>query len=140
MPNIQNVSLKRAQDKVFTFYGRDDDNLPKDLTGRVVTWRFGRLPFMENVRPLLTVTATVISAAAGSFSISLDTSQTNYWADDYDHSATLDDGGLTFVNDAGGILQFQNDEGGDLDFYNDYADDVMEVTRGRFRILSSIGS
>jgi hypothetical protein len=139
MGNIQNVSLHRAQDKTFTFYGRDDDNLPKDLTGRVVTWRIGQALYDENVRPLLTVTATIISAAAGSFSVALDASQTDRLARDYEHSAILDDGSLTFINDASGVLQFENDEGGDLNFYNGYADDVVEVTRGRFRILSSIG-
>lgn len=88
MGNIINLSLKGGTNKTFTLYARDDSNVPLNLSGATIAFRVGRPPSCINSDwPLFTLTGTVISAAAGSFSVSPTPSATQYMAGDYYHES-----------------------------------------------------
>ena len=72
MANVQNFDIVAGESRTLTMYARDSDNAVQSLSGLTVQWRVGKAPWdpMSDV-PVLTKTATIISAPAGSFSISL---------------------------------------------------------------------
>jgi hypothetical protein len=88
MPNIQNLALKGGTDKTFTLYARDDSNVPLSLSAATIAVRVGRPPSCPNSDwPLFTLTGTVVSAAAGTFTAAFTASATQYMAGDYAYEA-----------------------------------------------------
>jgi hypothetical protein len=138
--NVQHLQVNQGEDRTLTMEARDSSNVPKDLTDRTVTWRVGRSPFrLDNPRALFSKTATTVDADAGSYSVSLQSTDLNLMPGDYEHLGILVDGGeLLFVNDDDGLLQFVNNDDGELHFDNEFSGPEV-VTHGRFRILDSIG-
>ncbi len=82
--NIQNLTIKGGTNKTFTLYARDDSNAALSLSGATIAVRVGRPPSCPNSDwPLFTLTGTVVSAAAGTFTAAFTPSATQYMAGDY---------------------------------------------------------
>jgi hypothetical protein len=160
--NVQNCAVFAGTDVTLTFYARDEANLPKDLTNRVVDWRVGFPPHnLRSKKAVIEKTATIddgiivfvnnssdalqfgdldfvndvggAGAVAGVYSVRLLPSDTaGLPGGDYTYVASTDDGILNFINNSNGNLQFINADGEDLDFLND-GGGIEVVTTGRFR-------
>lgn len=112
--NLQHFEVNAGEDRTLTVYGRDASNAAVDLTGKTITVYVGRPPNNpRSTTAVLTKTGTIVSASAGSFTISIANSDTETLTPgDYQYIAeTTTSGGLVAV-----------------------------VARGRFRILSTITS
>ncbi len=110
--NTQHLEVFAGEDRTPTLYAREFDNVVSNLTAKTVTWNVGRSPRnLDSSWPLLTKTGTVVSAPAGTFSVAITASDTQYMRGDYEHMAT--------TTDADG--------------------NVVVVTQGRFRVRNSIG-
>src|SRR4051812_1423258 len=112
MANIQHLQMYSGEDWTPTLYARDSSNAPVSLTGKTVTWYMGRSPLRpDNSTAIVTKTGTVVSAAAGTFAVTLAAADTLDLNGDYEHMA------ITTVT-ATGL--------------------VAVVVQGRFRINSSL--
>jgi hypothetical protein len=112
--NIQHLEVNAGEDRTLMLYGRDASNAASNLTGKTIAVYVGRPPNNpRSTTSVLTKTGTIVSASAGSFSIDIANGDTdNLTPGDYQYVAeTTTSGGLIAV-----------------------------VTRGRFRILSTITS
>ena len=90
--NLQHLDMYAGEDREVTLSGRDEFNLPTDLTGRTVDWHVGRSPFRpDDDGALLSKTATVIDAPMGVFSVQVMAGDTTDMEGDYEHMATASD-------------------------------------------------
>ena len=93
MANIQNLAMAAGETRTFTLYARDPDNAVQSLSGLTVSWRVGAPPWdpvSEN--PVFTKTGTVVSAAAGSFTVALTNDDTIDLEGDLLHQAVTSSG------------------------------------------------
>lgn len=91
--NTQHLEVFAGEDRTMTLYARDADNAPASLTGKTISWRVGRGPRnIETSWPIFTKTGSTISASAGTFSVTVTPSDTQYLSGDYQHQAVTTDG------------------------------------------------
>jgi hypothetical protein len=91
--NVQNFNITAGEVCTLTMYARDRDNAVQSLAGVSVQWRIGKAPWdpMSDV-PVLTKTATIVSAAAGSFSVALTYDDSYNISGDFQHQAVTSSG------------------------------------------------
>ncbi len=91
--NVQNFNITAGEVCTLTMYARDRDNAVQSLSGVSVQWRVGKAPWdpMSDV-PVLTKTATIVSAAAGSFTVSLTYDDSYNISGDFQHQAVTSTG------------------------------------------------
>jgi hypothetical protein len=91
--NVQNFNITAGEVCTLTMYARDRDNAVQSLSGVSVQWRLGKAPWdpMSDV-PVLTKTTTIVSAAAGSFTVSLTYDDSYNIAGDFQHQAVTSTG------------------------------------------------
>lgn len=93
MANVQNFDITSGETRTLTMYARDPDNAVQSLSGLTVQWRVGQPPWdPRRETPTLTKTTTIISAAAGSFSVSLIYDDTYQLEGDFLHQAVTSSG------------------------------------------------
>ena len=92
MSNIQNLDMSAGETRTFSLAARDPNNAVKGLSGLTVAWRIGRGPFDPNSDyPLITKAGSVVSAAAGTFTVSLALTDTDDLQGDFLHQAVTSD-------------------------------------------------
>lgn len=72
MANVVNIDAYQGDARTLTFVARDYANNVVNLTGAAVTWMIG----VPNGGYALSKAATIVSAAAGTFSVALQSSDT----------------------------------------------------------------
>jgi len=93
MPNVQNLDMTAGEARTFTLYARDPDNAAQSLSGLTVQWRVGKAPWDPmSDSPTLTKAATIVSAADGSFTVSLTYDDTYNIKGDFLHQAVTSSG------------------------------------------------
>lgn len=105
--NRQHVDMTAGEDRTLTFTAKDGSQDVVNLTGATIVWRVGSRLFCQD--SLLEKTGSIVSASAGTFSVSLDAADTTYLSGDYNHLGLVTIGG-----------------------------DVQAVVNGRFRVRDSI--
>ena len=112
--NVQHIDVFAGENRTQTLYARDSSNLPVDLTAKTISWSCAAPPNNPaNLQPVFTYVGTIVSAAAGSFTIPIAPGDTSgLTPGDYYHQAQTTDG----------------------------SGNVAIVTVGRFRIRPLIGS
>ncbi len=140
MSNLQDLTIFAGETRTLTLYARDPDNNVQDLTGKTVYWRVGYpLWIPDQMTPVLTKTGTVLDAAAGSFTVTLNPPDTMPYEGNFIHNAiTITDGSLEWVNDIGDEIVFVTDSGADILWVNDYDDHNHVVTAGTLHIRRSV--
>jgi hypothetical protein len=93
MPNVQNFDIVAGETRTLTMYARDPDNAVQSLSGLTVQWRVGRAPWdpMSDA-PVITKTGSIVSASAGSFTVSLIYDDTYNISGDFQHLAVTSSG------------------------------------------------
>ena len=93
MANVQNFDIVAGETRTLTMYARDPDNAVKSLSGLTVQWRVGNAPWdPTSESPVLTKTGSIVSAAAGSFTVSLAYDDTYNIQGDFLHQAVTSSG------------------------------------------------
>lgn len=93
MANVQNFDMASGESRTFTMYARDADNAVQSLSGLTVQWRVGKPPWdPTTTTPTFTKTASIVSAAAGSFTVTLDYNDTYQLQGDFLHQAVTSSG------------------------------------------------
>jgi hypothetical protein len=93
MPNVQNFDIVAGETRTLTMYARDPDNAVQSLSGLTVQWRVGQPPWdPARETPTLTKTTTIVSAAAGSFTVALTYDDTYQLEGDFLHQAVTSSG------------------------------------------------
>lgn len=93
MPNVQNFDIAAGETRTLTMYARDADNAVQSLSGLTVQWRVGAPPWdPQSDSPTLTKTGSIVSAAAGSFTVSLTYDDTYLLEGDFLHQAVTSSG------------------------------------------------
>jgi hypothetical protein len=109
--NRQHLEIHAGENRTLTLYARTSANAVKNLASHTLSWRFGRGPFWYDTdSSVITKAGSIVSAALGTFSVSLGVTDTQYLSGDFEHYAT--------ATDASG--------------------NVSAVVGGRFRILPQI--
>lgn len=93
--NLQNLEVFQGADTTLTLYARDASNAVQNLTGLTINWVVGRRPTdPENRSPVFTKTGTIVSAPAGTFTVTVAAADTADMQGEYVHQAeTTDSGG-----------------------------------------------
>ena len=105
--NTQHVDMTAGEDRTITFTAKDGTQNVVNLTGATIVWRVEGRVWSQGM--LIQETGTIVSASAGTFSVSLDAADTAYLSGDYRHI------GLVTISG-----------------------DVQAVVAGRFRVRDSI--
>lgn len=93
MSNVQNFDITAGETRTLTMYARDADNAVQSLSGLTVQWRVGAPPWdPSSDSPTLTKTGSIVSAAAGSFTVSLTYDDTYLLEGDFLHQAVTSSG------------------------------------------------
>lgn len=93
MPNIQPLEMRAGETRSFSLAARDASNAVKSLSGLTVSWRVGRAPWDPNSdTPVFTVAGSVVSAAAGTFTVAVANADTIDLSGDFLHQAVTSDG------------------------------------------------
>lgn len=93
MSNVQNFDITAGETRTLTMYARDPDNAVQSLSGLTVQWRVGAPPWdPSSDSPTLTKTTSIVSAAAGSFTVSLTYDDTYLLEGDFLHQAVTSSG------------------------------------------------
>lgn len=88
MPNVQNLDMQAGETRTFTLFARDPDNAVQSLSGLTVSWRVGRAPWdPSSDSPVFTVAGSIVSAAAGSFTVAVANADTIDLEGDFLHQA-----------------------------------------------------
>lgn len=87
--NIQNREISRGENRTLSFAARDGSNAVASLTSKTVTWRVAEI---GSDVTLITKTGSVVSAAAGTFTVAITPSDTDGREGDYQHQAITTDG------------------------------------------------
>jgi hypothetical protein len=90
--NRQHLEVHAGENRTLTLYARDASNVVKNLTGHTLSWRVGRGPFTFDSSPVFTKTGSIVSAAAGTFTVSITPSDTENLEGDYTHYGVATDG------------------------------------------------
>ena len=93
MANVQNFDIVAGETRTLTMYARDPDNAVQSLSGLTVQWRVGDAPWdPTSERPVFTKTTSIVSASAGSFTVSLTYDDTYNIQGDFLHQAVTSSG------------------------------------------------
>lgn len=97
--NVQHLDVFAGEDRTPTLYARDPSNNVADLTGKTIAWYVGRSPWRPDCsNAAFTKTGTIVGASAGTFSVPITPSDTEWLNGDYEHMAKTTDGsGLVAV-------------------------------------------
>lgn len=87
--NVQNRDIYSGENATLSFAARDGANAVASLTSKTVTWRVAERGCPH---PLFSKTGSVVSAAAGTFTVAITPTDTADLAGDYVHQATTTDG------------------------------------------------
>lgn len=87
--NIQHREISRGENRTLSFAARDGSNAVASLTSKTVTYRVAELGCDT---PLITKTGSVVSAAAGTFTVAIAPTDTDAMTGDYQHQAITTDG------------------------------------------------
>lgn len=87
--NIQHREIYSGENRTLSFAARDGSNAVASLTSKTVTYRVAERGCST---PLFSKTGSVVSAAAGTFTVAITPTDTADLAGDYDHQAITTDG------------------------------------------------
>jgi hypothetical protein len=91
--NIQHRDVYAGENRTVSLSARDSANAPASLTSKTVTWYVGRPPWHPDwSNAIITKTGSVVSASAGTFTVAVTPSDTQYMSGDYEHMALTTDG------------------------------------------------
>jgi len=90
--NVQHVDIVAGDDRTIIFTAKDHTQAVKDLTGGTLTWRVARC---LSDSPEIDKTGTIVSAAAGTFSVALTDTDTEDLCGDYIHQGKVTISGVT---------------------------------------------
>ena len=72
MANRENFDIFGGADETLTLHARDSSNNVFDLTGMTIAWMVGKPPQDPQMRSaIITKTGTIVSASAGTFSVTV---------------------------------------------------------------------
>lgn len=109
--NRQHLEVAAGENRVLTLSARTPANAVKNLASHTLSWRVGKGPYWYDTDlSRITKAGTIISAGAGTFSVTITPSDTQYLDGDWHHYGV--------ATDASG--------------------NVSAVVGGRFRILPQI--
>lgn len=100
MSNTQHIQVYSGEDRTVTLSARDSSNVAVSLTGKTIAWHVGRGPLWPDCsKAIFSKTGTIVSAAAGTFSVAIEPEDTQYMSGDYEHMAvtTVTASGLVAV-------------------------------------------
>ncbi len=139
MSNVQDLTMFAGETRTLTMHARDASNNVQDLTDLDVSWRAGRWLGDDLIRPVLVKEGTVIDAAAGIFTVTLEPSDTMPLQGNFEHEAFATiDGAIQFVSDSDEDIDFINDDGEDIIFVSDDDGFLSVVTNGVLNIRRSV--
>lgn len=88
MPSVKNHTMTAGANATLSMEARDGSNAPLSLSGASVSWRVGRGPTMIDAPlSLFSKTGAIVSAAAGTFTVSIVPDDTRDLEGDYLHQA-----------------------------------------------------
>ena len=95
--NVQDIDLWSSENRSETLTARDSNNAVVDLTGGTLSWRAG---LNESDYAMITKAPSIVSAAAGTYSVVLTPSDTQNMDGDYRHQTffTTSGGSVSVVN------------------------------------------
>lgn len=100
----QNFVLNAGEDRTLTLTARDASGAILNLTGATIQWDVARRP---DGGSLLTKTGAIVSASAGTYSVTLAHGDINNLAGDYWHQTKVTIAGAVTVANQGSI-RFEN--------------------------------
>ncbi len=138
--NQQDLDVYAGENRTLTLYARDPSNNVQNLTGQAVIWRVGKPPRMPSQRAaVIEKDGTVVDAANGIFTVSVEPGDTWLMGGNYVHVALIvKDGTIQFVSDTDQDIDFVNDDGDPVIFVSDDDGFVTVVTVGVLRIRRNI--
>ena len=93
MANVQNFDVTAGETRTLTLYARDPNNAVQSLSGLTVQWRVGAPPWNPNAEwATFTKAGSIVSASAGSFTVSLTYDDTYMLEGDFLHQAVTSSG------------------------------------------------
>lgn len=95
--NVQDIDVWSAENRTETLTARDSNNAVVDLTGGTLSWRAGP---RDGEWARITKTPSIVSAAAGTYSVALTPTDTADLDGDYRHN--------TFFTTSGGVVSVVN--------------------------------
>lgn len=87
--NIQHREISSGENRSLSFAARDGSNAVASLTSKTVTWRVAELGSDVTI---FSKTGSVVSAAAGTFTVAITPTDTDAMVGDYQHQAITTDG------------------------------------------------
>jgi len=140
MTQQQNLTVYAGTNNTLTLYARDESNNPQSLVSEVIVWRVGKPPRMPTERrAIISKTGTIVDAANGVFTVSLEPADTVGMGGNFVHMAlTSFDGAIQFTDDSDNDLDFIDDDGNELIFVSDNDAFVSVVTQGTLTIRHSV--
>ena len=95
--NVQHIDIWSGENRTETLTARDANNAVVDLTGGTLAWKAGT---HDGEYAMLSKTGSIVSAAAGTFSVALTPSDTQDMDGDYRHQTmfTTSGGSVSVVN------------------------------------------
>lgn len=92
MANIAHIDVYAGEDRTIDLVGRDEFNMPFDLTDRSIAWYVGRSPFRpDDSGALISKSGTVIDASLGAFTVPVASYDTTDLNGDFEHMAIASD-------------------------------------------------
>ncbi len=137
MSNQQDLSIFAGETRTLTLYVLVGN--PARFCCQIIDWRVGVSLSVAQTQPIIDKTGTIVSAAAGTFTVTVDPWDTMPLGGNYIHQAigTID-GSLEFVNNSNQEIQFIANDGSVLQFVNDL-DGITEVlTEGTLHIQPGV--
>lgn len=108
MGTIINATVFAGEDVTLSMQARDRSNAPLSLSGGTISWRVGRGPVtLDSWTPAFTASGTVVSAAAGTFTVPLAFTTTRYLEGDFQHQAWFTNASAQSSVVAQGRLRFK---------------------------------
>lgn len=102
--SLQNFAMNAGEDRTLTMTARDNGGAIIDLTGATIQWDVARSAAGGT---LLTKTGSIVSASAGTFSVSLTSGETDSFTGDYWYQAKVTISGAVSIG-AQGKIRFEN--------------------------------
>lgn len=93
MSNIIHLDVFSGTDRTLTLYARDPSNVAVSLSGKTLTGYFGRPPLRPDCSDaIFTKSGTITDAASGTYTITIEDSDTTYLDGDYEYQVKTVDG------------------------------------------------
>jgi hypothetical protein len=93
MAQIQHIDVFAGEDRTISLYARDSANLPTNLTSKTLTTYVGRPPLRPDCSDaLFTKSGSIVSASAGTYTIAIADTDTQYMSGDYEYQTKTVDG------------------------------------------------